>query len=408
MLLYIDYLDHVTNGSHNSKDVEQRLRFDLLIYAGNDKLCISVPACVKLGSTTELLMKLDPFWGSHKILLQLDKKHKGKADNYFSKRKKVLEKSMKEDDLLHHFEYVAYQDPRTHTFFDEYMPQIVKGNESDQFIDKVNDTDALFRKEAADIFQKHNDAICRTMDFPHAVKFWGATSRICDFAMDRSILFQRSLVENNIIREFHPRENEKYIIASLLDRAFSLANAGSSEALPLSLILNQLTGPWLADLLRRSYKQLFSLICNMTWHEVYSLSQNEDWCRFIKYINAYIYFIQDSFIRKQDFRMQRYIDRLVHSISLLSLLKGASDKAISAIKSKFYNMGMFTQAQDLSLMKDFAIQSYNGKHKLLYNVVCCIDVTAQTLTQSLATARKYSSFPVIGDLQKNIGTDLLR
>lgn len=408
MLLYIDYLDHVTNGSHNSKDVEQRLRFDLLIFSGKDKLCISVPACVKLGSTTELLMKLDPFWESHKILLQLDKKHKGKADNYFIKRKKILEKSMKEEDLVHHFEYVAYQDLRTYTFFDEYLPLIVNGNESEQFIDKLNDTDALFRKEAADIFQKHNDTICRALDFQYAVKFWGATSRICDYAMDRSILFQRSLVENSIIREFHPREKEQYIISSLLDRAFSLANAGSSEALPLSLILNQLTGPWLADLLRRSYNQLFDLICNMTWQEIYSLSQNNDWCRFIQYINAYIYFIQDSFIRKQDFRMQRYIDRLVHSISLLSLLKGASDKAISAIKSQFYNMGMFTQAQDIQLMKEYTIQSYNGKHKLLYDVVCCIDVTAQVLTQSLSTARKYSSFPVIGDQQKYSGTDLLR
>lgn len=408
MLLYIDYLDHVTSNSPLVSNVEERLRFDLLIYAGHDTLCISVPACVKLGSTTELLMNLDPFWESHKILLQLDKKHKGKADNYFNKRKKVLERSMNEEELIHHFEYVAYQDKRTHIFFDEYLPQIVTDKKTEKFIDKTNDTDSLFRKEATTLFEKHNDTICRNLDFSHAVNFWGASSRICDYAADQSILFQRSLVESNIIKEFHPRETEQNIIASLLDRAFSLANAGSSQASPLSLILNQLTGPWLADLLKRSYKQLYNLIITMTWQEIYNLSQDNAWCLFIQYINAYIYIVQDSFINKHDFRMQRYIDRLVHSISLLSLLNGVSSKAISAIKNQFYTMGMITEAQNLELMREYAVQSYSGKLRILYDIICCIDIVAQTLIQNLTLARNYSSFETIGEQQKIKKIDLLR
>ena len=74
MLFYIDYLDHVTSGTRNFNVLELRLRFDLLVF-GSQELCISVPACIKMGDTTNLLKKLDDFWQAGKIRLQLDKKH---------------------------------------------------------------------------------------------------------------------------------------------------------------------------------------------------------------------------------------------------------------------------------------------------------------------------------------------
>lgn len=107
MLFYIDYLDQITSGNYPFQTLELRFRYDLLVF-GRDTLCMSVPACIKLEQTALLLMKLDEFWKSGKILLQLDRKHRGRAENYFANRKKVLAKGMPEEKLVKHFEFVAY------------------------------------------------------------------------------------------------------------------------------------------------------------------------------------------------------------------------------------------------------------------------------------------------------------
>ena len=195
MLLYIDYLDYTTSHSSTFSEVDKRLRFDLLIYSGGDTLCISVPACVKLGSTTKLLMQLDQFWKKNKILLQLDKKHKGNVCNYFRNRKRVLEKSIHEEELIQHFEYKAYQSGRIQTFFENYLFQGLKIQSADIFINKINDTDALFRKECVNLFEKNTDGICHNLDYKRAIKFGGISYRICDYASDKTMLFQRAVIE---------------------------------------------------------------------------------------------------------------------------------------------------------------------------------------------------------------------
>lgn len=55
MLFYIDYLDHITSRAVSAKMLALRLRYDLLIFA-DDTMCMSVPSCVKLKETTDLLM----------------------------------------------------------------------------------------------------------------------------------------------------------------------------------------------------------------------------------------------------------------------------------------------------------------------------------------------------------------
>ena len=158
MLFYIDYLDHITSGSKSFSLLEQRLRFDLLVY-GRESLCMSVPACVKMGDTTKLLQKLDDFWSSGTIQLQLDKKHKRRAANYFSNRKRVLSSAMPEEKLIQHFEFVAYEDSRTDYFFSEYLPNTTNGMQSELFIGKIRDTDALFRSGTIDLLSENYEPI---------------------------------------------------------------------------------------------------------------------------------------------------------------------------------------------------------------------------------------------------------
>lgn len=113
--IYIDYLDYTVTGLFDINKAVNRLRFDLLLFS-EEILCMSVPACVKLDTTTKLLMKLTPFWSNGKIRLILDKKHQNNPWNYFNNRKRVLERGFSEEQLVNHFEYAAYNSIHTDFF----------------------------------------------------------------------------------------------------------------------------------------------------------------------------------------------------------------------------------------------------------------------------------------------------
>lgn len=407
MLFYIDYLDHITSGTYAFNLLAQRLRFDLLVFCGNDTLCMSVPACVKIGDTTKLLMALDPFWKAKKILLQLDKKHNGKAANYFNNRKKVLAKGMPEEKLIKHFEFVAYESKRTKDFFNVYLPEKVGVSNGDLFIDKANDTDALFRSETIKVFERHHELICQTLDIKRAICFSGMTNRISSFALDKSNLFQRAVIEESIIEEYKPMADEQIIIATLLDRSFALANAYTSNAIPLSLVLNQLTGKWLSHLLHKTYNSLYTLLCGLNWDDVFSLCQDNDWRKFVSYINAYIFMVQESAIKKQNFQIDNCISRLSHSISLFSLLRLAKNEALDATKSKLYEYGLFSEAQNIKMMIDLLTEAYTGNQRRFLDVLCAIELTAKRIEEKLIKDKQYSYLIELGGKQQAKKYDLL-
>ncbi len=409
MLFYIDYLDHITSGNRcqSFQSLKLRLRFDLLIFS-RDTLCMSVPACIKLENTTKLLMELDDFWSSGIILLQLDKKHRGKPSNYFNNRKKVLAKGMSEEKLLKHFEFVAYEDKRTDTFFNVYLPEIAGVSADTLYLDKKKDTDALFREETINLFEKHINTICRALQIDRAISFTGITNRILSYATDSTTLFQRAVIEENIISEYNPRHNERLIVASLLDRAFALANAETSEAVPLSLVLNQLTGKWLIHLLSKSYQELYDLISQLSWNGVYILSQNEDWRSFIGYINAYIGIIQDSKLKKYDIPIEACINKLSHSLSLLSLLRLLKDEALDAAKNKLFEYGLFSEAQNMDDMVSVLIDSYSGSYKVMFDVIRAIDMYANRLIERLTKDKRFSYLLTFSNYTKERKYDILR
>ncbi len=407
MLFYIDYLDHITSGSKSFKLLELRLRYDLLIY-GKDTLCMSVPACIKLEETTKLLMNLDDFWKSGKILLQLDRKHHYNPANYFNNRKKVLAKGMPEEKLVNHFEYIAYESKRTSTFFSIYLTEIAPIQKHSLYLGKEKDTDALFREESIKLFDKHCDEICRSLDINHAINFMGISNQIQYYASDTSNLFQRAVVEDNIISEYKPSNNERIIVATLLDRAFALANAETSNAIPLSLIMNQLTGKWLAQLLSKSYKVLYTLICELDWQGIFKLSQDQDWRKFIAYINAYIALVQDSVLKKYYISIEYCISKLSHSLSLLSLINHVKTEAIDATKSKFYECGLFSEAQDIETMVDLYTEAYHGKYRTLLDVLGAIDLYATRIIEKLSKEKRYTYLLDCADKQRQKKFEILR
>lgn len=407
MLFYIDYLDQITSGNYPFQTLELRFRYDLLVF-GRDTLCMSVPACIKLEQTALLLMKLDEFWKSGKILLQLDRKHRGRAENYFANRKKVLAKGMPEEKLVKHFEFVAYESNRTRTFFGVYMPEVVSVSPNVLYINKLHDTDALFRSETQNQFLSHTNEICSDLEVTRAINFVGMANTIQSFALDRSTLFQRALIEDKIVDQYNPNSNEKNITATLLDRAFALANAETSNAYPISLIKNQLTGRWLAHLLYKSYRELYNAINELSWSEIFSLSQNEDWQKLITCINAYISVAQDAKEKKYELPIENYINGLSHSLYVLALVKLIRNEAIDAAKEKMYQIGLFSGAQDIEMVAELLADAYSGKYRMLFDVLCAIDYYSSKVLEELTKEKKYRYLVDDSISRENRNFDILR
>lgn len=382
MLFYIDYLDHVTSGRRNFSELQARLRFDLLVF-GNKGLCMSVPACIKMADTTKLLMKLDDFWKAGKIQLQLDKKHKGKPSNYFRNRKNVLAKAMPEEVLVNHFEFVAYEDTRTDSFFNEYLPEKRIQSENILYIGKSKDTDALFRQDTINILTANYEPICEVLDVNRSIVFTGMVNRIQDLALNRSSLFQRALIENIISDEFRPQKIESQAIATLLDRSFALANAGASDSVPISLLRHTLTGRWLQRLLRKSYSQLYSLIYNLSWHEIYELSQDPDWITFVEYVNDYIFLIQEMNRKRISIDIEKTIGRLATSLETYEFLRFLKDEAISAAKETLLDAGMVFEALTLVDNIDKLSEIYLGRIDPLLDIIRAIDCYAKRNIENL-------------------------
>lgn len=94
---YIDYLDYATVPTRDDERQLLRFRFDLLLFA-DQSLYMSVPSCVKLQNTTNVLVQIDDYWKNGVIKLQLDQKYMKKPMRYFANRiKKKLEKNIPEE-----------------------------------------------------------------------------------------------------------------------------------------------------------------------------------------------------------------------------------------------------------------------------------------------------------------------
>lgn len=290
--IYIDYLDYTMSGAFDIDKAVERLRFDLLLFP-EEILCMSVPACVKLDSTTQILIKLTPFWNNGKIRLILDRKHRNNPWNYFKNRKQVLEKGFTEEQLAAHFEYVAYNSPRTDFFYNVYIREILQ-LKHELYIGKIFDTDETFRQSVIDQINKDCSQICAKFPIAAAIHMGKIFNDLTFIAEDRKSLFQRSAVEKRLLCEYGANSYEIKIISKILDRGFAYANGLSSYAAPLSFISNRLTGRAFIDILKASDIELYEMIHNLDWTVLYRLSVNDTWLDFVDHLNKLLVIYQDS------------------------------------------------------------------------------------------------------------------
>ena len=227
--IYIDYLDYTMSGSFDIDKAVERLRFDLLLFS-EEILCMSVPACVKLDSTTQILIKLTPFWNNGKIRLILDRKHRNNPWNYFKNRKQVLERGFTEEQLAVHFEYVAYNSPRTDFFYNVFIREILQ-LKHELYIGKIFDTDETFRQSVIDQINNDCSRVCAKFPIAAAIHMGQIFNDLTFIAEDRESLFQRSAVEKRLLYEYGANTYEIKMISRILDRGFAYAN-GLSRVIP--------------------------------------------------------------------------------------------------------------------------------------------------------------------------------
>lgn len=290
--IYIDYLDYTMSGSFDIDKAVERLRFDLLLFS-EEILCMSVPACVKLDSTTQILIKLTPFWNNGKNRLILDRKHRNNPWNYFKNRKQVLERGFTEEQLAVHFEYVAYNSPRTDFFYNVFIREILQ-LKHELYIGKIFDTDETFRQSVIDQINNDCSRVCAKFPIAAAIHMGKIFNDLTFIAEDRESLFQRSAVEKRLLYEYGANTYEIKMISRILDRGFAYANGLSSYAAPLSFISNRLTGRAFIDILKVSDIELYEMIHNLDWTALYRLSINDTWLDFIDHLNKLLVIYQDS------------------------------------------------------------------------------------------------------------------
>lgn len=338
--IYIDYLDYAV--SHNSiTDLSgsiDRLRFDLLLFS-EDTLCMSVPACVKLSSTTELLMKLTPFWDNAKIQLVLDRKHQNNPWNYFNNRKAVLERSFSEEQLNKHFEYIAYNSSHTEFFYNVYIKEILQPKH-ELYIGKVFDTDNAFRDSVISQVE-HNidqisDAFFKSKGNSASFHMSNILNDFVLIAQDRQSLFQRSAVEQKLSEENKASFDEICIIRKMLDKGFAYANGISCYAAPISLITNRLTGKTFIEIIRTADIELYDLIHNMDWNALYRLSVNDTWLDFVDHLNCLLLLYQRSEKRGELIFSPSEFE---YSLGLFQLVKKLYETAFESLEKKAFVVG---------------------------------------------------------------------
>ncbi|MBQ7597708.1 MAG: hypothetical protein IJU56_03915 [Clostridia bacterium] len=347
--IYIDYLDHVMSGSVNIKDTIDRLKFDLLLFS-EDVLCLSVPACVKLDSTTDILMQLFPFWKNGKIKLILDEKHKTNPWNYFNNRKRVLEKGFSEEELNKHFEYIAYNSSHTDIFYNIYIKEVLQAPKK-LYIGKIYDTDYVFRQSVINQINDESNIICSKLSVGDALHLGKVFNELFFIAEDRKSLFQRSLIINKLQNECNINLFEIKVICRILDRGFAYANGLSSDAAPISFITNRLTGRYFINIIKTTDKELYSMIHNLNWIATYRLSENDTWLDFIDHLNQLLLIYQEAKMN----RHQVFSPILLNgSIRAFDLIKRLYETAVEAVQEELFKSGA-------SLIDLLNIKTYSEK-----------------------------------------------
>lgn len=322
-LVYLDYLDYTTGHLAQTNRYEERLRYDLLLFA-DSTLCLSVPACIKLDSTARVLMQLTPFWSAGRIRPILSGKHRGNPWHYFSHRQKLLESEFDERQLLRHFEFRAYNSERTRLFYNEYLPQVARVDSS-IYLPKTRDTDQEFRLYTAEMAVKSIDAFSAHLPIDTAIRLNGLMTVLANRATDKGALFQRVAVINDI-HSYRPLlDRDELYVRNVLDRAFIYANASSVRASPVSFIQNRFTSLSFIPVISKVDPELHRMIGNLDWLEVYYLATSSLWMDFLDRLNYLMLCVRELHHLKLPFTSGRIDIELLAGRLVYELAKAASE-----------------------------------------------------------------------------------
>lgn len=280
-------------------------------------------------------MKLTPFWNNGKIRLILDRKHQDNPWNYFKNRKRVLEKGFSEEQLVKHFEYVAYNSVHTDFFYNVFIQEIMQ-SKYDLYIGKNFDTDEAFRQSVITQVNDMCSQICTKLPPNDALHMGKIFTDLTMIAEDRRSLFQRVAIERKLQEEYGAKDYEVKIVSKILDKGFAYANGVSSYAAPLSLITNRLTGSTFIGILKAADIELYKLIHDLSWAAVYRLSINDTWLDFIGHLNKLLVLYQDSAKHKDKIYSPTQLEC---SVGTFELVKKLYESAMEKLQKELFKCG---------------------------------------------------------------------
>lgn len=130
---------------------------------------------------------------------------------------------------------------------------------------------------------------------------------------------------------------------------------------------------------------MFNEICNLSWNEVYTLSQDNEWGKFIRFINCYIYLIQQAHNGRRSNDTENIIVKMSTSLQMYKFLTYLKEEAINAIKEQMIEVGMLYDANMLDDLIQLYADFYAGNKMPVLDIVRAIDEYAKRNLINLTT-----------------------
>lgn len=233
------------------------------------------------------------------------------------------------------------------------------------------------------------DTISKCMGLVDFIKLQGMLNETFIEA-EQAPLFQRAIIIENQRDKYQPGSAAMLFMEDILDKSFAYANAKTSDAYPITFIVNQLTGIWMMDLLKRIYPRIYMSIRNLSWGYLYSLANAPEWIEFKNYINAMVFLLQQPY-RKNDPTGERYVDsienhveKIVEDVRLYRLVLLLKEKTVSKIKDVLKQNGAFYEAYTIDEQIEQLVNSLSVRYdqKLLY-ILYMIEHIAEILPRRI-------------------------
>lgn len=288
MKYYVDYFDYYLSGLTSgyrmkTRNREKRLLFDLLCIDPKQDIFVFTLTETLLEDSNAILVKYVDFWKNGVFKIALASKYRT-AMKYVDDRLGALYDNFGN---IENFEIGIYQSDITYGFLKEFLVDDLKLRGNNTFI--------LHRESDADSINRHLllDKVTNLDYMNEGLKSILSTDEIdkvittlSDRAKDKSVLFQRGYILNELFCQYPDLNRERLFFYKLFDTNYNNAMAQAVGAVRLSQIKSRLTAVSLEFFMRKLDVNLYKELSTLTPHQLYILTNTDDWQVYVGFISS--------------------------------------------------------------------------------------------------------------------------